>query len=163
MKKLFIDYDKCLQCDKCTVKCSYYMHRENAGVTSLREQISFMFACRKCEDYPCVNACPNGALRREDNLIKRSNFICTSCKSCALACPFGTILPEIIPYIVSRCDYCLKRLKENEMPECVKGCKLDALKYIEEEELQGRENIHKFGDFILVKAVSWLEKYGIKK
>ena len=58
MKKLFIDYDKLLVC-KCQLKCSYILHPENNGIINLKEQIAFLLACRKCEDYPCVNACPN--------------------------------------------------------------------------------------------------------
>lgn len=163
MKKLFIDYDKCLSCDKCTVKCSYIMHPENNGIISLREEIAFLFACRRCEDYPCVNSCPNGALKREENIVKRSNVLCVSCKSCSIACPFGTILTDIIPYLVSRCDLCNGRIKENEIPECVGSCKLDALKFVEEGEIEEKENIYKIEDRIIVKVFNFLETYGIKK
>ena len=162
MKKLFIDYDKCLKCSECTVKCSYIMHPENNGITSLREEIAFLFACRRCEANPCINVCPNEALKKEDGVVKRANFLCISCKSCSLACPFGTILPEIIPYLTSRCDRCLERLKENEIPECVKSCKYDAIKFVEKDEIKEEENIYEF-DNIIVKVFNWLALYGIKK
>ena len=163
MKKLFIDYEVCNKCPECVVKCSYIMHPENNGITSLREEIAFLFACRRCEDYPCVNACPNGALKREDNILKRANFLCISCKSCSIACPFGTILPEVIPYLTSRCDVCVGRLKEGENPECVESCPYGAIRFVEEDQIKEEENIHKIGENIVVKVFSWLELYRIKK
>lgn len=164
MKKLYIDYDRFLQSDIGTqVRCSYTMHPDNNGITDLREQIAFMFACRRCEDYPCVNSCPTGALKREQGLVKRSNIVCVSCKTCSLACPFGTILPELIPYLVSRCDTCLGRLKDNEQPLCVKTCSNGAILYIEEETVKNEKNIYPMGDRILVKVFNYLDVYGIKK
>ena len=162
MKKLYIDYEICNKCPECVVKCSYVMHPENNGITSLRELVSFMFVCRRCEDYPCVNACPNGALKRQDNIIKRAKFLCISCKSCAIACPFGTILPEFIPYLVSSCDFCLNRLRE-EKPVCVDSCPYNAIKFLDEEEGKDEKHIHKLGENLIVKAVSWLELNEIKK
>ncbi|MCM8818671.1 MAG: 4Fe-4S binding protein [Candidatus Omnitrophica bacterium] len=163
MKKLFIDYDKCLSCKKCNVKCSYFLHPENNGITYLREEIAFLFACRRCEDHPCINVCPTSALIREKGINIRSRFLCISCKSCMLACPFGTILPDIIPYIIGKCDLCLGRLKANEIPVCVKTAECDAIKFIEEEEIEKEENIYKIGDSLIVKVYSYINSYGIKK
>ncbi|MDD3726018.1 MAG: hypothetical protein PHI44_02315 [Candidatus Ratteibacteria bacterium] len=163
MKKLFIDYDRFLYVKDDTIKCSYNMHPENKGVSALREEIAFLLACRRCEDYPCVNSCPTGALKREEGRVKRSNIICISCKSCSLACPFGTILPELIPYLVGRCDACIGRLREDEEPLCVKSCTNGAMRYIEESELTDKTNIYTIGDRIIVYVFNWLETYGIKK
>jgi len=163
MKKLFIDYDKCLSCEKCEVKCSYIMHPENNGINSLREEIAFLFACRRCQEHPCINVCPTEALKRENEINKRSNILCISCKSCLIACPFGTILFDIIPYLVSKCDLCKNRLKEGEMPLCVKTCKYDAVKFIEESEIEEEENIYKIGENLIVKVFNYLETYGLKK
>lgn len=163
MKKLFIDYDRFLSEPDEGIKCSYIMHPENKGIVSLREEIAFLFACRRCEDYPCVNSCPTGALKREAGIVKRSRIICVSCKTCSLACPFGTILPELIPYLVSRCDTCIGRLKEGEEPLCVRTCKNGALSYIEEEEIKDRTNTYTIGDHIIVRVFNYLDIYGIKK
>jgi len=162
MKKLFVDYDKLLMCKE-KIECSYKYHPENNGIVDLKEQIAFLLACRRCEDNPCVNACPNEALRRENGIIKRSNFLCISCKSCTIACPFGSILPDVVSYLSSRCDFCLERLKENEIPVCVKSCKSGAIKFIEEKEVEGEENIFKIGNNLIVKVCNWLSLYGIKK
>ncbi|RKY31633.1 MAG: 4Fe-4S ferredoxin [Candidatus Omnitrophota bacterium] len=163
MKKLFIDYEICNRCSECVAKCSYIMHPENNGITSLRELISFMLVCRKCEENPCIKVCPNDALKRVEGINKRATFLCISCKSCSIACPFGTIIPEVIPFFVSKCDFCIGRLKEGENPLCVETCPHGAVKFVDEEEIKEEEDIHKIGDNLIVKAFNWLETYGFKK
>lgn len=163
MKKLFIDFDRCLECKSCNIKCSYFLHPNNNGITSLREEIAFLFACRRCEEHPCINSCPTSALKRENGVNKRSKFLCISCKSCMIACPFGTILPDIIPYITSKCDLCIGRLKEEEIPLCVKTSQCDAIKFVEEEEIEEKEDIYKIGENLIVKCFSYIETYGLKK
>ncbi|MCM8772728.1 MAG: 4Fe-4S binding protein [Candidatus Omnitrophica bacterium] len=163
MKKLFIDFDMCLKCSNCDVKCSYFLHPKNNGITSLREEIAFLFACRRCENHPCINVCPTSALKRENGINKRSRFLCISCKSCMLACPFGTIISDIIPYITGKCDLCIGRLKEGEIPLCVITSKCGAIKFIEEEEIEEKEDLYKIGENLIVKCFNYLEKYGLKK
>jgi Fe-S-cluster-containing dehydrogenase component len=80
-----------------------------------------------------------------------------------LACPFGTILFDLIPYLVSKCDLCNGRLKEGEIPLCVKTCKYEAIKFVEESEIEEKENIYKIGDNLIVKVYSYIETYGLKK
>lgn len=164
MKKLYIDYDLFLRpAEKDQPHCSYVLRPGNDGPACLREEISFLFACRRCEDYPCVNSCPNGALKRESGLIKRSGFLCISCKTCSIACPFGIILPELLPYLAGRCDRCIGRLKSGEVPLCVSTCKNGAFRYVEEDDLKGCPDIYPMGDSIIVKVFNWLGSYGIKK
>ncbi|MCM8760428.1 MAG: hypothetical protein NC832_01765 [Candidatus Omnitrophica bacterium] len=163
MKKLFIDYDRFLNTPDDGIRCSYNMHPQNNGIISLREGIAFLFACRRCENAPCVNSCPTGALQREQGIVKRSNVLCISCNSCFLACPFGTILQELIPRNVSRCDLCIGRLMAGEEPLCVKTCTNGALSYIEEEEVKDKTNLYTIGDYVVVRVFNWLDTYGIKK
>jgi len=164
MKKLFIDYEICNKCPECVVKCSYIFHPGNNGITSLREQIAFLFACRRCDDYPCVNACPANALKRNNGIIERSNFLCISCKSCAIACPFGTIAVDLLLYLTTRCDICTgSRVKEKDRFICVNSCPYSALKIVDEENLKEDKHIHKIGESIIVKAVNWLDIYDVTK
>jgi len=121
LKKLYIDLDKCLDCAEEKCSCSYNFHPGNNGIISLREMASFAVICRKCEQGTCVLSCPKEALeKKEDGVLKRYNMRCVACKSCTLACPFGTIIPELIPYKVSGCDFCIGRLGAAEVPVCVR-------------------------------------------
>ncbi len=152
MKRLFIDLEHCAQCESCVMKCSYMHHPVNDGITTLRELAHFAVICRRCEDEPCVRACPWEALEKQpDKVLKRYNMRCTSCKSCSSACPFGTIYPETIPYLVSGCDLCLGRLKEGESPVCLASCPHGGIRYGEFDE-DPANHIYKVSENLMVKS-----------
>lgn len=155
LKRLYIDLDKCLDCEQERCRCSYIFHPENNGIISIREIASFAIICRKCEQGTCVLSCPKDALeKREDGVVKRYHMRCVGCKSCTLACPFGTIIPDVIPYRVSTCDFCIGRLKEDEVPLCVSTCPSGALRYgeYEPDEEKGEYLI---GENLIARAYAW--------
>ena len=154
-KRLYIDLEKCRECDSCSAKCSYFYHPYNNGVIYLREIGEFATTCRKCEKAPCVISCPHDALEKQENgILKRYNMRCVACNTCSYACPFGTIFPEVIPYATSKCDYCLNRLIENEKPMCIEGCEEDAIKYGEFEPNK-KEYEFLINDNLIVRSVPW--------
>lgn len=135
--KLIIDLAKCKLQDESDVQCSYKHHPRNKGIDSLLEMIRFALICRRCESAPCIKACPVDALEKvpsEKNdygILKRANMLCTGCGSCAIACPFGTIYTDLIPFPSSVCDRSKGRLKEGEKPLCVMTCEDGSLDYRE--------------------------------
>jgi Fe-S-cluster-containing dehydrogenase component len=111
--------------------------------------------CRKCEEAPCIRVCPRNALeKQQDGSIKRFTMYCTGCKTCTLACPFGVIYPEIIPYLISQCDFCAGRLS-NDIPRCVTSCPHKAIRYIEDKDLPDK-NIDLIGDYLAVYSVPFI-------
>ncbi len=135
--KLIIDLEKCKLQAESQVQCSYKLHPENKGIDSLLEKIRFALICRRCEAAPCVKGCPNDALEKvpsENNdfgVLKRNNMLCTGCGTCAIACPFGTIFEDLIPFTTSTCDVCRNRLGPGEKPLCVSTCGDGSIDYRE--------------------------------
>lgn len=162
MKRLYIDIPALLAsasaADK--IECEYMYHRKNNGPLSVLEVAEFASYCRQCTDAFCVSACPKEALERLDSgTIKRYNLRCVGCKSCILACPFGTIFPEVLNYITTKCDYCLNQLNDDPdyEPVCVKTAPNKSFQMIDIEE-NPEKHIFYSGQHLAVKSPSWLQK-----
>lgn len=153
MKRLLIDLDICSKCEECGIVCSYIQQPANNGITTLRELAHFAVICRRCDDAPCVNSCPWEALelQQPENMLKRYMMRCTSCKSCSDGCPFGVIHPATIPFVISRCDFCLGRIAGDVVPICLESCTYGGIKYGDFEEKK-EENIFRVSDYLLVKT-----------
>jgi Fe-S-cluster-containing dehydrogenase component len=137
--KLVVDLAKARLQEDSHVRCSYKHHPGNKGVDALLEMIRFAMICRRCTSAPCVKACPQGALekvpseRHDAGILKRANMLCTGCGTCAMACPFGTVYTDLIPFPSSVCDVCRGRLAPNEKPLCVQTCEDGSLDYTDVE------------------------------
>ena len=135
--KLIIDLGKCKLQAESQVQCSYKHHPENKGIDALLETIRFSLICRRCEAAPCIKGCPNDALEKvpsennDEGILKRANMLCTGCGTCAIACPFGTIYEDLIPFTGSTCDVCKDRLAPDEKPLCVSTCQDGSIDYRE--------------------------------
>ena len=156
MKRLFIDLEICNRCPECVAGCSYLYHQQNSGITSLREFATFALYCRQCQQAPCVSACYHQALEKQsDGVLKRYKMRCTSCKSCSIACPFGTIFPDFIPYLDSRCDYCIDL--SGQAPKCVSSCPYKAVE-IKEIEENSDLDIYFIGEALAVHSKKWIKQ-----
>ena len=154
-KRLFIDLEACYKCKECTAECDYSHRTDNDGVSCLLERVSKILVCRKCEAAPCVKSCVFDALEKQpDGTLKRYNMRCTGCQSCTMACPFGVIYPQIVPYLTSQCDYCLEQCGEGEEPLCVRTCPEGAIKFIEVEESE-EDDVYLVGDHLAVHSIPW--------
>ena len=155
--RVVVDLDKCDQCDSCGVRCAYMYrpHATDQGVLALRERATYQLVCRRCEAPSCVLACPFDALERQpDGVLKRHNLRCVSCKLCAHACPFGTIYPDMVPFYVTPCDYCLGQ--HDGKPPCAGSCSRGAVEYLDVE--PDDPTVHVIDDFLAARSRKWVKR-----
>jgi Fe-S-cluster-containing hydrogenase component 2 len=153
-KRIVIDLDACTACEECTAECSYLYHPGNVGVAWLREMAAYELTCRRCDEKPCVAACPNDALEQiEDGILKRHNLRCVGCQSCNMACPFGTLVPAEFLFRGAMCDFC--RDRDVEIPDCVSSCPEHALTF---EDPAPLPEMHMVGEHLAVRARKWAKK-----
>ncbi len=132
-RELVLDTERCIGCKSCAAACFYghvdtpaLRYEEVAGGTAMPA------ICRQCKEAPCVEACPNEAMYVDEaGIVRRSFFLCTGCRSCALACPFGVIDLEMVRGQSAKCDLCADRTPEGLQPRCVAVCPSGALQFLE--------------------------------
>jgi Fe-S-cluster-containing dehydrogenase component len=133
--KIYIHLDKCCGCQSCAAAC-YYGHHHQAllGHAEVMAQARLPLHCLHCSQPACAATCPNTAMqkRTEDGIVRRSEFMCVGCRSCAAACPFGVINHNLEKHLAPKCDLCLDLLRDHEIPRCVATCTSGALTFEEE-------------------------------
>jgi carbon-monoxide dehydrogenase iron sulfur subunit len=118
------DFLKCSGCRKCETACSLF-HEGRIWPEASRVRVFMLVPgaevphlCVQCEDYPCVNSCPMGALStsRRTGAVLVDEEKCTACGACIKACP-GRI-PHLHPVkkTILICDLC------DGSPQCTKVC-----------------------------------------
>ena len=145
------------------IRCAYPFHRDNPGGNTLIEMAQFAAYCRRCPEAFCVTACPTDALARgDDGLIHRHNMLCVGCGSCALACPFGTIFPEVLNYITAGCDVCLARREAvpGYVPPCVSTAPDDSFRLVEADAEDPESDLWFAGEHVAVRNGNWRHKEG---
>ncbi|MGG7048007.1 MULTISPECIES: 4Fe-4S dicluster domain-containing protein [unclassified Campylobacter] len=151
-KFVIADYKRCIGCATCMASCFKSAYERGklskSRLTVLRQAYGVMpTQCRQCDDGPCANVCPTGALRFNESCIELHEEICIGCKLCTIACPYGAISSnaELMPSInyatepkyyleiesqsgakniAIKCDMCNGRKNG---PACVEVCPTSAI------------------------------------
>lgn len=132
-KTLVIHPERCTGCGDCERACS---DRQTGIRNPMRSCIRVIrefdddtfylpMTCQQCEDPPCLAACPNEAIFRDDvpDRVVINHQKCVGCRMCVSACPFGAMGFDEERGKSFKCDLC------GGDPECVRACEAKAIEY----------------------------------
>ncbi|NWF56312.1 MAG: 4Fe-4S dicluster domain-containing protein [Syntrophaceae bacterium] len=100
------------------------------------EEVFIPRRCMHCDNPPCANLCPFGALNKyEDAAVVINHDLCMGGAKCKAVCPWGIpqrqsgvglyLKLQPIPAgggVMYKCDLCHDRLKKGMIPACVEAC-----------------------------------------
>jgi len=150
-KVIVVNVEKCLACKSCEIACAVVHSKskvlEEAVAESPRPQrmvaveaageFGVPIQCRHCEDGPCIEICPTGAIHREspESPVTIDEDLCIGCKLCIVICPLGVLRIGQESRAVIKCDMCWERLEQGQQPACVEACPTGAIEMVSLAEL----------------------------
>ena len=178
MHTVFLQPDTCVGCRHCEVACGLehskypdvlsYVLGEKDSQPRLRVETGVDFMpypnrCRHCHPAPCEQACPSGAVYRdrETGAVLVDSHRCIACWMCVMVCPFSSMgmqvhRPQSGRLSALKCDACVRRLREDKTPACVRACKTQALQFGKAEQLLDQR--HKQAAVDMTMAAQGLDK-----
>jgi carbon-monoxide dehydrogenase iron sulfur subunit len=160
-----IDVSRCLSCRTCELECAAAHSKAKTLLGAVRDgekaqrrivveaagDIAVPLQCRHCEDAPCVTVCPTRAMHENGAgfpvLIEEG--LCIGCRACIAVCPFGVVFEGRGGRAAVKCDLCVERLAQGEIPACAAGCPTKAIRFTTAEEA-ARESRRKAAEGFLV-------------
>jgi formate dehydrogenase iron-sulfur subunit len=104
----------------------------NDGTTASR-WLMMSDVCKHCDNAPCENSCPTGALiYNQFGDVYLQNDICNGCGYCVSACPFGVLgraEPEHDDGHAHKCTLCMDRQEDGLTPACAKSCPTASIQF----------------------------------
>jgi anaerobic dimethyl sulfoxide reductase subunit B (iron-sulfur subunit) len=95
-------------------------------------------ACNHCDTPACMAVCPTGAIQKDTDtgLVVIDQTVCNGCQTCVTACPYGEPVYFADNNIVNKCDGCIDKVRNGEMPSCVAACSTRCLMFGEADDLR---------------------------
>ena len=134
-----LDQTRCIGCHACTVACKSenevpvgvtrtYVKSVEIGLFPEARRAFQVTRCNQCEEAPCVEACPTGAMyRRPDGIVDFDKRVCIGCKACMAACPYDAIFINPEDHSAEKCNFCAHRLDLGLEPACAVVCPVEAI------------------------------------
>ncbi len=145
-KVVAVNIEHCLACRSCELACA----KAHAGCAEIVEAVlsgvhlvprvrviaaagmAVPIQCQHCEDAPCEQVCPSGAIYREaaGEPLRTAPERCIGCKACVLICPFGSVHWDRHAGKGLRCDLCEGIIEAGQEPKCVAACPTHARRVV---------------------------------
>ncbi len=156
---VLIDLTRCAGCQSCVLACKRANGLPDTGATPVRfdaDNYSYVTdrqvdsssrpgatyyvkrQCMHCLHPACVSACTVGALRKTAaGPVVYDASKCIGCRYCQYACPFGvpTYDWDNPLGLIHKCQMCIGRLNNGQLPACVAACPNGALRFGKRSEL----------------------------
>jgi len=123
MPYIYADPLRCTGCEVCALVCSFryfkVLNPKKARIRVVRKEpaIDLVIACRNCDDAPCINSCPRGAIKKTSKgIIVIDEKKCDGCGKCVEACPLDALyIPpgEKTPIKCIVCGACIEMCPVN--------------------------------------------------
>jgi carbon-monoxide dehydrogenase iron sulfur subunit len=122
---LAVHSERCTGCRLCEEWCSQHHHGSvnpaRARVYIRRDHVRMLnevIACAHCDLAPCIEACPESAIRRDPLTygLLLDEETCMACSACVDACPTGVIRMDTVANFPLLCDLC------GGSPQCAAHC-----------------------------------------
>lgn len=136
-KVIYCDITRCDNCKECVTACEREHYGRNHMFVQPVDEYYVTANCRHCDQSPCVEVCPTGAMARiSEDAVVITSMKCIGCKLCNIACPFGAVWFDTLNKVSRKCDLCQGRLARGLEPACVQACSPQhALQFGEFEEI----------------------------
>ncbi len=152
-KHITVALELCVGCHTCELACaiehSQYddieqmaLHGETPGyrilITTKNGKLKAS-TCRQCKKPACVEACPEGAIRRlaDGKPVLLDQEKCAGHARCVEACPFDIMFMKPGGKIAIKCDLCIRRQAAGKEPACIESCPTRAIMFSEEKAVTG--------------------------
>ncbi len=147
---MVIDLDNCVRCYACEVACRQehdlsvetrsrwcqIMTIEPRKISGHLHMDFIPVICLHCDDPMCASVCPVAAIsKEEDGSVVIDAAVCTGCKLCVYACPYGRMFYNEISATAGHCDLCAGRVLAGLEPSCVQHCIGGALHFVTQDEM----------------------------
>ncbi len=165
----YVDTSKCTGCKTCQVACQdkndlpadilwrrvyqygggSWVKQGNIYAPSDVFRYFVTISCNHCEDAKCVEACPTGAMHKDENgIVSVDQSSCVGCRYCEWACPYSAPQFNEEAGVMSKCDFCQDYIAEGKTPACVEACVTRCMDFGELEELRT-----KYGDLDAIEPL----------
>ncbi len=137
--RFHFDMTRCIGCRCCEVACNE-QNNNPSEVTWRRvgeieggsyphvARLHLSMSCNHCLEPSCLEGCPVDAYTKLANgVVDHDAETCIGCQYCTWNCPYG--VPQFNPErrVVTKCNLCVDRLEEGQLPACVNACPTEAI------------------------------------